>query len=102
MTNTIFIKKHDSARLLTDVLQYSDGSPIDLTNATVSLIWNSTRKSASIVSATTGAVSYQLTDADVAETGTIELEWEIVFNDNKELSVPTTDRISLRILADLA
>ncbi len=101
-TNTIFVKRHDDARALNDTLNYEDGTPIDLTDASVVLIWNGERKSSvSIEDETAGEVSYTLTTEDVAEAGTVELEWEITFNNGKQLSVPTSNRIVLRILPDL-
>ena len=101
MTNTIFVKRHDNARVLADTLNYENGTPIDLTDATVVLIWNGERKSnVSIVNEATGEVSYILTTEDVAESGTFELEWEITFANQKQLSVPTSNRIVLRILPD--
>lgn len=102
MNKPVFIKRNDSARILTDTLTYADGSAVDLTDATVRLVWGGTKKDADIVDATSGSVSYHLTQADVATSGVILLEWEITFNDGSQLTVPTDGQIVLRIFDDLA
>src|ERR1043165_10000141 len=101
MNPTIFVKKDENSRLLIDTLLYSDGTPIDLTDATVKLIWNTTKKTATIVAATLGQVSYHLTEDDVNETGTVYLEWEVTFADSSQLTIPTEGQITLRILPTL-
>lgn len=101
MNQTIFIKRHDSSRVLQDNLTYSDGSVIDLTDSEVKLVWNGLAKNADILTAESGSVSYALTNEDVANEGTIYLEWRIVFDNGSVLTVPTDNRIVLRILEDL-
>jgi hypothetical protein len=101
MNSTIFVKRDDSSRTLIDTLLYSDGSPIDLTGATVKLIWNNVKKDATIVAATLGQVSYHLTEDDVRNVGTIILEWEVTFADESQLTIPTQGHITLRILPTL-
>ena len=101
MTNTIVIKCHDNSRILQDTLTYSDGSIIDLTDATVTLVWQGIEKEADIVDETAGTVAYSLTTEDVAQPAKIYLEWRVKFADNTYLTVPTSNRIVLRILQDL-
>lgn len=98
------IKKGDTARALTATLTLN-GSAIDLTGATVVLVWklNGTvsRKSATIEDATAGSVSYTLQSADVATAGTVKLEWEVTFSDATVLTVPSESYETLVIEADL-
>src|SRR4029453_6104118 len=102
----IEIKQHVTSRLFTDTLVL-DGNPINLSGATVSLLFKSnqtlapTRRAAPMGSPATGEVSYQPVAADVAYPGTFNLEWEIVFADTKQLTVPSEDYIQLRINPDL-
>lgn len=108
---TIYVKKDDSARTLIDTLLYSDGTPIDLTNANVKLVWTSTdtntntaittKKDVIIVNATLAQVSYHLTEDDVKDTGDVLLEWEITFLDETQITVPTKGQITLKILPTL-
>lgn len=101
---TISIKKGDTARAITDTLSLA-GSPINLTGAAVVLVWNLngtvSRKTATIVSAAAGTVSYAPEPADVSTVGTVLLEWEITFADTTVLTVPTLRPIRLEILPDL-
>ena len=102
----IYLKRGDTARKITDTLSL-DGQPIDLTGATVVLVWAparlaTQRKAATIVSdPTTGIVSYVPSADDVATAGVVRIEWEITFADQSVLTVPTLDEIILRILPDL-
>src|SRR4029453_17012526 len=102
----IEIKQHVTSRLFTDTLVL-DGNPINLSGATVSLLFHSnqtletTRRTATIGSPATGAVSYHPVAADVAYPGTFNLEWEIVFPDAKQLTVPSSDYIQLKVNPDL-
>jgi hypothetical protein len=102
----IEIKQHDTSRTFTDTLVL-DGLPINLSGATVSLLFKSnqtlltTRRTATIGSPATGEVSYQPIAADVAYPGTFNLEWEIVFPDLKQLTVPSSGYIELKVNQDL-
>lgn len=102
----VYLKRGDTARKITDTLSLS-GLPIDLTGATVVLVWAlagsvAQRKTASIVGdPTTGNVSYAPTTEDVATAGVVRIEWEITFADTTVLTVPTVDETILRILPDL-
>ena len=102
----VYIKRGDTARKITDSLSL-DGGPIDLTGATVVLVWapagaDAQRKAASIVGdPTLGQVSYTMSAEDVATAGVVRIEWEITFADQSVLTVPTLDNTILRILPDL-
>ena len=102
----VYLKRGDTARKITDTLSL-DGQPLDLTGATVVIVWAATgaeveRKNASIENdPTLGQVSYTITADDVAAAGAVRIEWEITFADQSVLTVPTLDEIILRILPDL-
>jgi hypothetical protein len=103
----IELKQHDTARPLTDTLTLG-GTPINLTGAAVSLIFKNRRtlksikRAAVIVSAPAGTVKYQPVAEDVADQVEFDLEWEIVFADSTQLTVPTSGYTRLRINSDLA
>lgn len=100
------VKEGDTARVLYDNLTLAD-QYINLSGSTVVLYWHDASagtvetKSATIVSAVSGSVSYQLTSDDVAEPGTKLLEWSITFPNGKILRVPTAQYIKLNIIGDL-
>ena len=104
----IYIKQRDTARNITDTLTLG-GSAIDLTGATVVMVWRDTgtpanvyrRTTVTITDAAAGAVSYAPATADVASAGRFEFEWEITFGDSTILSVPTQDYHILNIEDDL-
>jgi len=100
----ITIKRGDTARKLTDTLKIN-GQAIDLTGATVILVWSDKesvkRKDADILDAPNGKVSYSFTTADVTDVDEIKLEWEITFVDSTVLTVPTINYILLKIVNDL-
>jgi len=105
MSVTITVKKGDTARVITDTLTL-DGTAIDLTDATVLLIWKfngtvSRTRTATIVDAAAGEISYQLLEADVDTAGVVEFEWEITFGDDTVLTVPTDGVLTLGIVEDL-
>lgn len=106
VTSLVEIKEGDSARILYDTLTF-DGQYLDLTYATASLYWldnvSGTRetKSITVINAVSGSVSYQLTDDDVAESGTRLLEWSIRYNNGKVLRVPTAGYVKLNIVGDI-
>lgn len=104
-TTPIPIKQHDTARTLTDTLLL-DGAAIDITSASVVLVWKRPdaqvyRRDATIVDAETGQVSYAPLAADVEDIGIHLLEWEITFASGKILTVPTNGYIRLNVLPDL-
>ena len=101
----IKIKEGDTARTLTDTLLL-DGSAIDLTGATVVLVWRLpngvvNRRSATIVDEEAGRVSYAPTIEDVGTAGRHALEWEITFAGGGVLTVPSSGYIQLVVARDL-
>lgn len=103
----IYIKQRDTARNITDVLTLG-GAAIDLTGATVVMVWRDTatstvyrRTTVTITDAAAGAVSYAPAADDVSSAGRFEFEWEITFGDATILTVPTQDYHILNIEDDL-
>lgn len=103
---TAYIKRNDTARTLQDQLLL-DGAAIDLTGATVSILFRniitaaSAKRDAVITDAATGRVEYELIAADTATAGNFRVEWEIIFADGTVLTVPDNDWHILKILEDL-
>lgn len=101
------LKQHDTARKLTDTLRLGNAA-IDLSGCTVSIIFrnraggSAVKRTATIVSAVNGQVEYKPIAADVQTAGEFDIEWEIVFPDATQLSVPTRDYARLTIHPDLA
>lgn len=106
ITEYITIKQGDTARIIYDDLTLS-GFPIDLTGATVWLNFyeftdsTSVARMATVTVPISGSVSYQLTEEDVATTGTKALEWTIQFQNGTALTVPTEGYILLRVVPTL-
>lgn len=102
----ITLKKNDTGRLWTDTLKLN-GAAIDLAGATVALLIRraqsppATRRTAAVVSAAAGTVSYQPVADDVGTPGLFELEWEITFGTGGILTVPSVGYIELTIVDDL-
>lgn len=98
---TVQIKVGDTSRDLTDTLTLN-GAAINLTGASVNLIWQKRggaeqSKSATITDAVAGDVSYTFTAADVAFPTEIHFAWQIVFGDTTELTVPSDGNHILKI-----
>lgn len=102
---THYIKRGDRPTA-TDTLT-RNGSAINLTGSTVSLIIQNQdtgktyKRSATIVSAAAGTVSYAFVADDSAISGTYKLEWEITPGSGAIETVPNNGWINLEILADL-
>jgi hypothetical protein len=78
----IYLGKGDLLPVLTATLQNSDGTPIDLTGATVALVIKNvldveTVREADIVSATLGNVRYEWVAGDTATAGDFRCRWRI-------------------------
>ena len=107
ISNLVEIKQNDTSRILYDDLTIN-GTKLNLSGSSVNLVWrnprdgSSSRKVATVASPPeSGSVYYALTPTDVATAGSFILEWEVIFNDTTELSVPTSGYIKLSILPDL-
>jgi hypothetical protein len=100
----IAIKRHDTKGKFTDVLKL-DGSPVDLTDASVKFLMKKTglaiSQVATIVSPTAGSVEYQPTADDVAAKGDFNQEWEVTFVDGSILTFPNDGYNTVKIWDDL-
>ena len=102
----IEVTEGDTARLLYDTL-YLAGQVVPLSGSTVTLWWydpvadTRVEKSASIVVAASGSVSYQLTADDVSDAGVKLLQWNVAFPSGKQLRIPTGKYLELDIVGDL-
>lgn len=94
------VKQGDTARTITGTLTFNSAA-INLTGATVYLIFrrvqdytgrhvsdDAVERTATVVSAAAGTVSYQLVADDTADSGLYHLEWEINFSGGTILRVP--------------
>ena len=105
--NTVTIKKGDTDRFFADQLRV-DGTPTDLTGATVKFLLKpatggaaKVNASASIVTAAEGRVKYAPQPADVDTAGVFNQEWEVTIA-GKVLTYPTDGYNTVNIVADLA
>jgi len=96
------IKQYDSARTLVDQLLLG-GNPIDLTNATVVLVFKNratgarVERAATLANALAGVVNYKLTAEDVALEGDHPFEIELRRERGDKLCVPTESHAELKI-----
>lgn len=102
MSTPLEIRVGDTARTIDDVLEINR-QPIDLTGATVRILLRpigSARvaKTASVVSASEGSVSYQPSSSDFLEPGEVFFAWHITFPDSKTLTVPTEHNHRLKVI----
>jgi hypothetical protein len=100
------VKRGDTSRILYEQLLLA-GVPINLSGSAVSLLIHdpvseaTTRRTATITVAASGSVQYQFEAEDIATTGSRVMEFEVIFQDGKELTIPTTAYYKLNILPDL-
>ncbi|MFZ8887715.1 MAG: BppU family phage baseplate upper protein [Steroidobacteraceae bacterium] len=104
----ISLKQYDTARKIAQQLTV-DGEPINLAGVTVYLQWKRLHsqdpvvlKTASIANASEGRVEYQPDSTDFAVAGDYEMEWRIQFSGTQRLTVPTENRIQVKVSPALA
>ena len=101
---TVSIKRNDTHRLLSDTLMIGK-VVIDLTNSTVTAVFSKEdtviRHAASILEATAGTVSCDVPDSVAGEVGSWSQEWEIVFENQRQLTVPTEGYNEIIVNPDL-
>lgn len=102
------IKRNDLLPPITATLTYSDGTPVDVTGATVrffmSALTGGTAKvsgAATIVSGTDGEVQYAWAGTDTDTAGDYMAEWEVKFPSTKRLTFPNNGYLAIQILPDL-
>jgi hypothetical protein len=107
MSNTILaIKQHDTKQTITGDITLS-GNPVDLTACSVYLVAQNTRTktstvyTGSIVTPTSGSVSYDLSSGSFGELGIHKVLWKVKFPDNTILHTPQSDYFWLVVEDDL-
>jgi FlaG/FlaF family flagellin (archaellin) len=89
------VKRNDTRPYLAVVLQYSDGSPVVLTGATVTFKMKAADGSLKVNAAAvvtddlTGTVEYRPTVDDFDEAGRFPIEWQVTFADGTVQTFPT-------------
>jgi hypothetical protein len=98
----IQLKRNDTKDTISYTMTYADGTPVNLTGATVRFVMGKgktliTSAAATIISATTGKVEYTLKESDTLVAGNYNAEFEVTFSDGKIKTFPSDGYISLRI-----
>lgn len=101
MTPDFEIKQYDTARSITYTLNVGT-TPIDLTNATISLNILTPNnevlhRSCSIVEATSGSVLYNFEPEDSATAGLHKLEYKVQFLDGTVIRIPSDSWIYMQV-----
>lgn len=104
---TAKVKRHDTAIEFNATLE-KDGSPVDLTGATVTFHMKKGatvyEAPATIVVPASGTVKFTVfgaTPTFPTTTGEWEQEWQVVFADTSKLSFPSGSNNTVEIVADL-
>jgi len=107
-SNIIMMKRGDTLPVLERTLQYSSGTAINLTGATVRFKTRNrdtgavvTNGLCTVVSATAGTVSYTWQSADTATAGEYDAEFEVTFPSGV-LSVPNFGFLRLSVGEDVS
>jgi hypothetical protein len=98
----IQLKRNDTKDTISYTMTYADGTPVNLTGATVRFVMGKgktliTSAAATISSATAGKVEYTLKESDTLVAGNFNAEFEVTFSDSKVKTFPSDGYISLRI-----
>lgn len=95
------IKQNDTSPAIRQELT-SDGEVVDLSGASVSFIMEGKfDRTASIVDAAAGLVSYSWQAGDTATAGEFRSEWEVTFSDGKVETFPNAGYITIDIRPEL-
>ena len=104
---TATIKQYDTAITFNDTLT-KDGSPVDLTGASVKFLMKKGatlyEATASIVVAASGTVKFDVfgaTPTFPTAAGDWEQEWEVTFTDSSKLTFPSGSYNTVTIMKDL-
>ncbi|WP_187442313.1 BppU family phage baseplate upper protein [Sutcliffiella horikoshii] len=102
------LKTTDSWDILPYTIKSASGTPVDLTNATVSFIMAKTgslspviNKEAEIIDAESGKVQYKFTETDTLLTGTFNAEFQVVFPNEERKTFPTAGYLKVQIASNL-
>lgn len=102
------IRANDRLPSIAATLKNADGTPIDLTGATVKFQMstaagsNKVNASATVVSAVAGTVQYDWIALDTDTAGDYVGCWEITFASTKKLTCPNGSNYSITVVTDLA
>lgn len=106
---TVLVKQNDRLPALTVTAVQTDGTPYDLTGA--SIVFNMrnaetgtvkvSRAAATLVSGPNGTMRYEWAATDLDTVGLYEAEFEATIA-SKKLSIPTDGFIPIRVLDDIA
>jgi len=108
VTEVIRLKKNDTQPAIEAALEYEDGTPIDLTGASVRFIMAKTdgtvvvNANATIVDATAGKVRYEWQQGDLSEEGRYNAEFEVTFPNGDVLTAPSQGYFIIEVQRDLA
>jgi hypothetical protein len=98
----IQLKRNDTKDTISYTMTYADGTPVNLTGATVRFVMGKgktliTSDTAIIVSATAGKVEYTLKENDTLLAGNYNAEFEVTFSTGKVKTFPNDGYISIKI-----
>src|SRR5690606_18582162 len=99
---TIQLKRNDTKDTISYSMTYADGTPVNLTGATVRFLMGTgksivTDSAAVIKSASSGQVEYTLKESDTLVAGTFKSEFQVTFSDGKVKTFPTNGYIMVNI-----
>src|SRR5690606_30586890 len=99
---TIQLKRNDTKDTISYTMTYADGTPVNLTGATVRFLMGTgksivTDSAATIKSASSGQVEYTLKESDTLVAGTFKSEFQVTFSDGKVKTFPTNGYIMVNI-----
>jgi hypothetical protein len=100
------VKKNDSYDAITYQLENEDNSTVDLTGASVNFVMGKKNKlitnaKATVTSATSGIVSYQLTPLDTLVSGTFLAEFVVTFANGTVKTYPSNGYITVDVEQNL-
>jgi parallel beta-helix repeat protein len=100
------VKKNDSYDAITYQLENEDNSTVDLTGASVNFVMGKKNKlitnaKATVTSATSGIVSYQLTQLDTLVSGTFLAEFVVTFANGTTKTYPSNGYITVDVEQNL-
>ena len=109
-SNSVTMKRNDTRPFLDVILQDVDGNALDL-SASVSGVSFTMKdldtdavkvnaQTCSFVTETTGMVRYSWGSSDTNAAGTYVGEFQILYNDGTQLTIPTSSVLSIVILED--
>jgi predicted dehydrogenase len=104
---TFNLKQNDTSPNIQAQMFDGDGSPVDITNATVRFHVRNAEgtviidEPAVILSATDGTVEYGWVAADTATAGTFQAEFEVTYESGKIETFPNSSYIEIVITDDI-